>query len=659
MAVLNPLLASSEKYSDINRVHLLTTAKTALLAERIKIYLVENTRIFPEANVIVTGIANGLVQDRSGNEPCHLAIRKVAADDTVLLNLAGGMNFQVAACVAELHGLTSLFVYPDHEAIHLFTVQNGKFLSFPCPFPKIKVDVLALQGVNYQKEKGLSHRERRFANFLSKCGVTKPEGMLSSIRVGNVLFDAVWSANNVLSFLVYDTPSGTAKNESRILIGTLEDRSLWGELYSRQIIVISAHTIFINRLQNEGRGKVNTILADNKNESFLALIKPKLLKLFGQDAETLPATNRFLECRPQTGGAPVLVTPLGRDPLPTLIALWSHHPRTAYLLYTPDSPDIVTIQQALVQHISYIPVETVHFIPVSLLAGELIDFPSNAEKGRVEVNITPGTKSQCAMLVLWAREHGAIVYSIDNPAGCCRPLTQRNEKDYPLRGPSPTVLIKLSGCKLKGHKIVDWMRENQRSVEQNRLDFLNKCMGREVSLRALFRGRSEDEAISIVVSDTDLTVEFAGSRIEFPRTDGGWFERLVGEALRRCGADDVHLNIATLWDKDIIRGFVNTSGSKNPHMTEIDAVARFGTTYYAVSAKAGMKISLTETINEIKAVATLFGRFAIAVLARLHYQGEPVERNGVWIIGPATLCDSDGMKAFLEQAKRGRRTTEE
>jgi len=49
-------------------------------------------------------------------------------------------------------------------------------------------------------------------------------------------------------------------------------------------------------------------------------------------------------------------------------------------------------------------IKELRLFPVSFSAEEILDLPAPHE--RVEVNITPGSKAQGAMLTLWARCHG-------------------------------------------------------------------------------------------------------------------------------------------------------------------------------------------------------------------------------------------------------------
>lgn len=648
MAVLNPLMASKARYSDVNEVCLLATAKTVSTANRIKTYLV-HSGMFPDGSVTVQTVANGMITDRNGNQPPHEVVQAMSSHNQILFNLAGGMNFHVAACIAALDMDEIVFVYPENNEINLFSIRDGKFSSYPCPIPTLDVDVLSLQGVIYNQVAD-QKRSLAFDRFLNSRRVTLPVGTLRNVWIGGVLFDAVCNSNNVMQFLIFQTPVGSGKDEARQIIGTAEDRKCWGELYTRTITVVSSNPSFVRRLKSEGRGKV-------------VAMRPQMFKgvLDGQIPVSLPASSDFVIAPDHmTGEPPVLVTAIGRDVLPTLIAIWSHQPKTVYLVYTPDSGDVVAIQQAILKYISLLPPRTVKFVPVTLLAKELLHFEPEEKNVRIEVNITPGTKSQCAMLAAWAENHGAVIYSIDNPFGVCRPLKSSDEKLYKVQSPNPADVIKLSGHELKSEDIRDWSKEKNREMERRRFEFLKACTDSRVSIKALFNGTEKASFdYKYKITDNEFDVTFHGKQVSFDKKNGFWFESLVGYILGECDADDVHLNVATKWDAATAEYLFTRRGERPKFKSEADVVARFGTTYYAVSAKAGKNVSTFSAIAEIKAVATLFGRFSIPVLAKLYHAGDPLEQNGVWVIGPATLFDQAKMGIFLSEVKRSRRTTEE
>jgi len=161
MAVLNPLLALKNADYEIDNIDLfVTTNKTSVAhANTIKKFLREKC-IFPNTPVNIIEISDSLGKDVQGRQPVQTAIKSLLSGSDIAFNLAGGLNFQVAACVYELPEEKCLFLYPDARNVHALRFDKGN-PSFDdlLPLPDAQ-DVLRLQGIEFDDAKGAPANRR-------------------------------------------------------------------------------------------------------------------------------------------------------------------------------------------------------------------------------------------------------------------------------------------------------------------------------------------------------------------------------------------------------------------------------------------------------------------------------------------------------------------
>lgn len=125
----------------------------------------------------------------------------------------------------------------------------------------------------------------------------------------------------------------------------------------------------------------------------------------------------------------------------------------------------------------------------------------------------------------------------------------------------------------------------------------------------------------------------------------------------KCGAHHVRVRLRTKWSINAERT-LNILHGKDVFKSDIDVVARFSGIYYVISCKAGKNVRPKKTVAEVQAVATLFGRFAIPLFARLKYSGKPYEIDKTYVFGPETFTDIKAMKALLLEAASKQKTGE-
>lgn len=671
MAVLNPLLALMEQGKTVEKVYILATRKTAGRAETLKNFLVPD-KIAPEHFDIIP-VSDSLQKDREGREAAHHVISGLMSDGMVF-NLAGGMNFQIAACVQVLSKEKCRFLYPESAGIHHFFMENCCMTSHEIlPLPA-SVDVLKLQDISYSIEKSNIHPF--LETVQKKYRFSVPSGALRHVRVYNeilnkdVIFDLVWNSGNEMKFLkvIHSSPKYNKNpdfylQEARSVITLATNRELFGELYHRNVLVLTNHRASHERIVKEGGGKITSLFyfesSGNLGEKLLLAELKQKLERFMNPPLTAPFSKEVI--RQETGnsksGDTVLYTSLGSNIMPSLIALWSHSPAEICFVYTPGIPEIESYRDAMLSEKKNLPVNRVSFYPVSIEGKEIQDMPV-PPKTRPLVNITPGTKGHTAFLTLWAQKHGLPVCSMNNFAGKYEEIPQGSSGD--MKAPPPVPFLKLTGINVKqfgdGKGSILQNREQHESI----LDFIRMTDRENKAVSDFYRKPIvlENAGSEYLEKNKKVRIWQQGKKDLIFSTEGDeWFEALTGFVMAECGAQDVQVRVKTRWSEKT-EAYLSQIHGNDIHMTDIDVIARFHTQYYVISCKSGNPGERGKISAEANAFATLFGRFAVPLVCYLKYKGEPYNtNNGVYIFGYKTLCDTEAMKVLLKQAVVVRRNT--
>ena len=672
MAVLNPLLAlAAEGKKPASVVLMTTTNKLSMeLAERLKDFLIGPR--FPYQPAYLPDqidIRPIVIIRREPDSPptCAEVLADITASDKVLLNIAGGMNFQIAAmlAVAPREGLT--LIYPEMTGVHLYSLAEGALRSRLLPLPT-PVDVLTLQGFHPDKATGT------VGNFLTdimkKCNLKFPPNALRGVRVGGVLFDLLWNTGNEIRLLICvhgkDWNGDEIRDLCRSLMAIAANRSTLGELFHRSITVVTDQPRAFSRLQREGQRKLIPLFW--RDTTFGRAGFKNLWHRSGELANS-PASNQPVILPPISMSRLLLVTPLGKDLTPTLIAIYTHRPDILLLPYTPGIAEIDRHRQALEDHAVLLPVANIHFVPIRFDCRDLLEkLPVPPEGVTVEVNLTPGTKAQTALLSWWGQRVGAALFTLNNQRGEAQQIG--GDCAYPCVAPSPIDLLTLSGHRInssawvtrKGNTPVDdrWLQDNRESLQalailltevaDQQPGQLKTILGQEVVTTAGTCGATIDNDFVLKSSD--------GKSFSFSRKNDIWFEDLLGMQLRRSGADNVYLRLETRWGDDEENRDIVKYQEVSP-LSEVDVTARFGTNYLVISCKSGKGGSKLAISTEAMAYAALFGRYARPVVAYLRHQGEPKRHaiTGVWEMGPATFADADRLRDFAQRVFRESQTT--
>ena len=179
MAVLNPLVS----INGITKAYLLHTKKSLSSANTIKDYL---NKEYSDIKVELKEIETKLTE---GNAPQKL-IKKIVnntPDDTFYFNLAGGMNYHIAACLIELFDLriNCIYVYPESEGIRKLSIDDKQDVKEEKIFIKnIPItDILALQKIPYEIVKDQNLKGQIQKKRFSSITATKKINSLRNYKI--------------------------------------------------------------------------------------------------------------------------------------------------------------------------------------------------------------------------------------------------------------------------------------------------------------------------------------------------------------------------------------------------------------------------------------------------------------------------------------------
>lgn len=665
MAVLNPLLALQENRTPLEKIFLLHTVSTdperntsLRNAEKIKTFLKSH-------QVELKKVSQTLIQDENGNPPAPKVIEDIIdKNDRILFNIAGGLNFQIAACMQVINTEKTSFLYPESGGIHMFNlngaVAKDKLIRLSKSEDVLKL--LYLQEIPYKKLLDWGTRFP-FHKLFKPCFGSDEQTIcgtsLNGIQVGDVVFDRVYNNGNEFIFLKATT--NETVDDIRNIINLANNRSDFGDLLHHKIVVVTGVPDLIERLKEESLGRV-IVLNPEKDpcNTLKSIFRPCTYQ--HEDAVQV----EYTETGEKVTSNASLYLALGTDLMPSLIALWSHAPKKVTFLYTPGNKIIESHKKNILDSADCLPCQEVGFLPTSITGTEILQSVPSADNP-IEVNITPGTKGQSAMLSYFAKLNKGSVWSLYSTDLMRIDSSQRKK----IVGPDINPFLRLNGvnamCQdykpnhnwhyqgimkflrllLEQQRMGEFPREEIKLSDGTKFEITNRSKYNNTPLQGMIISGHEKCVVQL-------------------RNDA-WFEYLIAFVMKSAGADEVKLNVTIPWSdttQSILQKRLDgkfTKNGKRPqeisHRTEIDVVARFGSKFFLVSCKSG-QVQKKKATAELKGVTPIFGRFAYPLLASLrHPINGDTECNGVSVIGFDTFSDVAKMKALLLKIEKEKKTT--
>lgn len=657
MATLNPLLALPTAAGMTRVLLLVTTGKSASFGAALQTFLRHRT----DCEVCTLPVSQSLCTDNDGNPPVQEVvaaevIRHDAAE--IYFNLAGGMNFQIAACTLVLKEFPGVrYLSPELHATRLYGADTSGKLQLQKELHAVEMEVeqlLELQGVPF-KTGAQAAPSRALKQLLEKSVIALPTGNRLNMTVAGVTFDCIFNRANTLHLCkVMPAKQGQAQLNTetiRDFIGSVTSRRDFGELFHYQLLVLTSSPWAEERLKTECGGKAIVLpYRDSMSQIAASLLRQELKSFFQSGPKRKIGKNPPCHNSIVATGDRVLYTFLGRNIMPTLAAIWSHGATKTCLFYTPGDEQIEFYRSRLEQKPERLP-SKVAFCPVSFHAEDLESFMPVS--GPFEVNITPGTKEQAFFLARMALRHGGEVFSISRDELCSLTGTQ----DRAVRSPDITSRIDLTvdspvvraGCLPEGNARMKTLLQLFRAMQVED----DAGFSRFFSL-----GEHRFGPVGFHRQDNQFTVSYSlhGREIihAFKTQPNNWFEELIGYVIATCGENDpeIRLGLKANWKQ-----YVPIKHGGQAFRTESDVFAKCGSRYYLISCKAGHKPPQTKSAREIKSTALALDRMTIPLLATLHYSGQPKMVEGVYLFGHRTLTDAAAMKNLLSLAAQERSTT--
>lgn len=658
MGTLDPWLSHYQKWGPAPAI-LLYTEHTAARAENIARHAKELQLGEPQLIRISTSL-----DGPDGVLAAFAAIREEAAANSqrICFNADGGLNYMVAAAVIVLESCKPVFLLKTRTRALRYDTATREIepAEYPRPLPIAKI--LHIQGVPDETGKGQSP-------LLKDCAWQRlklPENRLEDVVINNIAFDLVWnSGTNNISVLkdmrILDQDKTERLAEIRQLCNWAADRKRHGDVFDVKTFALTDSPRVYEHLLNESARKLEAGLVE-KGSAYWENLRAILKKWF--DANR-PAAESGLPKKPAQNDADALddgtlVVALGPNEAPTLSALAAHRPKRVILCYQKKNRTIAPMAENLAACATELGIEQIDLteFPVDGIYPDLF-LPELREGAKVEVNITPGTKSQTIGLVDWALRHGCSIWSLDTAAQQSRPVhNPHGQAPYPAKGYDPLLGFRVKNLNVSepGEDTSIYAAED--GLYYSLLDFMADVLGTDQE-KALFRKDVNTGGNSLLKKSGKMwQLNYNGTSMEYSVEGGGWFEKLTGAAVLKAGVDHARVRLRTDFSEKISNANIKKYG--NSHMLDLDVLAASGTRQFLISCKANPYMTrdeLSKAALEARNMAQNLGRHGLPVLAWIGTAKSFTDDNGVLHIGWRDLCQPDHLRKLLEDLAASKSTT--
>jgi len=345
-----------------------------------------------------------------------------------------------------------------------------------------------------------------------------------------------------------------------------------------------------------------------------------------------------------------LVVCLGDNIDTTLTAIYSHGLKNVFLFYDEKSPRIAFFAKKIRANLKNF---KINLLPTNNLGSGIMNHIVNLFKGglnRIDINVTPGTKSQSIALVQSAKKIGRTnsLYSIDKNS--IKRLTDPSFSSS-VKTPEIDVIINCHMAHFRGStsvpnvpaflSVMEGIAQGTIIPHQSILDLHNN-QGEKI-----FKIISSSPTMNRFFCLLDRKTYNLDNSFLDPLKTGIWWEAVVAYTLKTMLQRDIIWE--AVWDWAEMKSKRNKS-----HFTEIDVVFRFKNSICAISCKAGQRGLKDTATYEIKSEAEKrFGRFALPFVAIPfdYYNGKNyagIIENDIMYLTPSLMLDSENLKNEIE-----------
>lgn len=591
-----------------------------------------------------------------------LSLAQIHAEqnERCIFNLNGGTNALIASTISHLLSQTPYIIQVTDTAAVLTDTENGT--SKGCrSFESLSArEILSLQGVPFstaiQDEQSFS-----LINFCKKGRIPLPPKSLQNIILGDIRFEVVWSGpNNKLYFLYNAFEPQTGLDELRNVEHWAQTRERAGHLYDRTLYAVCNTIKNFEHLNKENRDKIKPLDAAGWSED-PGKLRDVLQKCFTsmQDIHPFQPKKRKAHSVPDD----TLITMVGNDPQPTLVAIATHREKHILLGYTQRTQSIATKLQQLSTIMGSHEVELFPCDPTGSDIPASLAVPEHPET--VAVHISPGTKGQGAFLVLWAKQQHCQAWTFNTQ----KAISERLDAEaHPLSMMAADSVESLRAQGKEVHYADEGDPEAQKKHQHQcdaLLNFLGQAMKTKFDFSQAIRlGRRfpSFSARSMTLSTPKpkewILKDKTGTLCRFSEKGGEWLEYLAARAFERAGARQVYTRVRIEWsekNKDFLSK--KYPGEKDFFVRDMDVLGSYGSRNFLVSCKAKTdSVTIEESAGEAALMAPLIGRYTLPLLCHLgcdkSYIFEDAERKQkVRVIGWRELCCPEKLRHYLDELR--------
>ncbi len=672
-SVLNPLEACLLNNIPLSKIVFFCTPISKNAADNMQLYAMEKE--WPDIEIL---------EWERNKEHQLLDHVEVPEGDTILFNVNGGMNYAASIIEAQLMNTPgNAITMTTHSDVSIIKLDSLDTQKLPLP-PMVPVhELLEMQDIKYQED---NDTPDYLAEFCRAQGITMPKNSLHNVIIDGLRFSLVWNTpENILTFFICtNTPELFNKDKKeqldyiRNIASWCGTRTLKNHLYDRKCFVFCYNTVQAQHLK-ESRAKATALSLttalyfdrvggkNSKNPALYAKkLKQELIGIFHPEQEktsSIKGSRKIL--------SDSLILALGDDLAPTLNAIESRDPsiKNIYIFHTTDDEHTALAEQVK----QALNTDDLAIKPMPCdLNGTLLPKKLKIEEKveNIHVNITPGTKGATCFLTWWAVKNGADIWSLVNGEGVVRCLNAEKQ-DLPLKAFDPLSLIRIKDPEVYENSPLDSLNETTFHAYELLLKQLKAMMDAGVGQypepdkeEHTYGGVKSSLLGDLLILSEPSDKDF-GYSLEYDE-HCDWFEVLTAVALKKCGAENIHVQVRQRFDEETeawLQKHIKTSNenesdgdnddSDEIHRIDMDVLCTWKGAHVLVSCKKAparkrMKAIYKHTADEARNMASSISRFCVPVIACLNFKEYPVERNQVSVITAKELCDPDALVALLD-----------
>ncbi|RME56662.1 MAG: hypothetical protein D6795_00970 [Deltaproteobacteria bacterium] len=665
-----------------------------------------------ESRIVIERISPDLTE-RDGLPAPHDLCRSLSGE-RIVFHADPGLNFHIAAAASVLPEETT-FLHADTDNLYRCAISrdaNGHIEESWKTYPLEDLGLKSLFALYGTRVEILDMPLHRLIKHLRKTPI--PAEVRSSLHFSGITkpkLDLAYERRGRLYGLI--AVDGSSREERRQKVHDIEQ---YQRLLPRPYLtILSDNETILRNAELQGHWTIPATGEEGvrRLQAWLAkeVPSPGVTQDTGRKWEEPVAIERYRRDDWKSGGGKPLALCLGDDPSATLISLCTHWPQRTILFYDAHTPKIVEKAGVIRKWAHRLPVGTIDFVPTDHLGRGIRRWLSR-ENEEIRVDITPGTKAQSVALMTARRGE---VWHLRNDLGAAKALLGSEKKSLIASDLLTQAWIMAGEIVDEGMSASDLEAVNPRMLDllgRFLTDYLSAKEGESISFSGLRNMSLGNDCVK--VDDSGASSFSKGGRKRsgsaplsphwvpvdvhwgkkhetgyLPLDGGYWFELLVGNAFHRAGVEEIRISMKLGWPTEEMARHVRwrKDPQSGQHVEEIfhthnraelDVVGRTGHRFLIVSCKVGkteggyvkvgkteedyVKVGKTEEdyVREIEAVARIFGRFTIPILARPWVDPKTVEesvaaRGGVVRLGIREIAEPARLREILQKVFKARR----